>query len=210
MSNFKSINGYKVADGDLRNSVAPTFDPNYSGNIGDIRLHDDHLYKCIESTTGGAPWDESQWTEITLGEEIATLNRGVRDINNKFAPAGTQYGVMDLYKCTGIVNWNYGITMSISPDRTMLNMRGVVRISSFVRTEPNPGVMLGLPFIPLHSLKTDMVVGFVGQLPGEVVYLNAEQGDWHAHLTISEYYGVPQSSNIDLIVPSTLIPLPAE
>jgi hypothetical protein len=85
MSNVKSINGYKVADEDIRNCVAPKFDPYYySGNVGDIRLHDDHLYKCIESTTGGAPWDESQWTEITLGEEIVTLNRGVRDINNKF------------------------------------------------------------------------------------------------------------------------------
>jgi len=210
MSNVKSINGYKVADGDLRNCVALKFDPYYySGNVGDIRLHDDHLYKCIESTTGGAPWDESQWTEITLGEEIVTLNRGVRDINNKFAPSGTQYVPMTLYNCTGTIATGYGINMSISPDKTMLNMRGVVRISSFVKTGAHPGVTLTLPFAPLHPLNGNVVVGFRAQTPSEVVYLELAQEDTHAHLWVSEYHANAQSGNFDLIVPSTLIPLSA-
>jgi hypothetical protein len=210
MSNFKSINGYKVADEDIRNCVAPKFDPYYyGGNVGDIRLHDDHLYKCIEDTTGGAPWDESQWTEITLGEEIVTLNRGVRDLNNKFAPAGTQYVPMSLYNCTGTITTGYGISMSISPDKTMLNMRGVVRIASFAKTGNKPGVTLTLPFEPLYPLNSNVVVGFYGQKPSEVVYLELVQGDTHARLWVSASHTNPQSGDFDMIVPSTLIPLSA-
>jgi hypothetical protein len=71
MANFKTLNGYKVMDGDLRVAVAPEYDPTSEYAVGAIVMHEDALYKCNTAIeTGGEAWNASHWTATTVADEV--------------------------------------------------------------------------------------------------------------------------------------------
>lgn len=73
MSNFKTINGIKVADGDLRNNVAREFDPSIAYSPNEFVFHDNRLYMCRYPTIAGEAWNIRNWGQTTLGYTISTI-----------------------------------------------------------------------------------------------------------------------------------------
>ncbi len=73
MANFKTLNGYKVMDADLRVGIAPEYDPTAEYAIGAIVMHENALYKCNTAIpSGGEAWDASHWTATTVADELET------------------------------------------------------------------------------------------------------------------------------------------
>ncbi len=83
MSDFKTINGYKVADGDLRNNVAPVFDQSIAYSVGDIVFHENQLYKCTTATAAGVAWNRAQWGETSVAELIKSIHPSIPEFFTK-------------------------------------------------------------------------------------------------------------------------------
>lgn len=81
MSNVKSINGYKVADGDLRNCVAIEFDQANAYDVGDIVLYNNALYRAGYDIPAGTPWNFTLWRRTTVGHALEDLTRDIEGIH---------------------------------------------------------------------------------------------------------------------------------
>jgi hypothetical protein len=81
MSNFKSINGYKVADGDLRNCVAFGYDQSNAYDAGDIVLYNNAMYKAKYDIPAGTPWSLTYWGRTHVGRELENLTRDFEGIH---------------------------------------------------------------------------------------------------------------------------------
>jgi len=74
----------------VRDSVAPLFSTSIGFNKGSYCYHDGKLYECTTAHLAGA-WNPSHFTEVTVGDQLATLKSGLTNAENSIVTPSCGY-----------------------------------------------------------------------------------------------------------------------
>ena len=66
---------------DVLDSMAPTYSPSATYNVGDLVIHDNQLYQCTTKISTAEAWNPNHWTESTVEDELTNLKD---DLNEYF------------------------------------------------------------------------------------------------------------------------------
>jgi len=55
-------------------AIADTFSTSATYNVGDYVMHEGDMFRCISQITTAGAWDANEWTQVTVGEELADIN----------------------------------------------------------------------------------------------------------------------------------------
>ena len=88
-----AINEINTALGNVDTTAneAPPYSPSSTYAVGKYVSHEKHIYECSTAIKVAEAWNATHWTQVTLGEEIETVNNSLGGVQFQIVDGKLQY-----------------------------------------------------------------------------------------------------------------------